>query len=606
MPQRTQIEAFRDEIFYRRNAGETNNEILQFLNDQLISRGDNPISIRTLKRQLSEWGQIQNARHKLEGYYEDICEMYLDGQEIASILDFINIRLDAQNDSRIGQSTLYLYLQKWGLNTRNQGIAITEPLIERVKYLYFNYGFSDQSIIRDLQREGYDINPWALRQIRYKHGMKRRARTDEEKQESLDRAIAFLQQDLRQSSAILGFGKGLLYQYVRQQAQVTVSQRRLYDFYRSVFPEEVANRRDGNFKQRGQFIVPGPNFLWSLDGYEKLKKFGFQIYGCIDAYSRCIIWFFIGRSATTSMSTLKQYLQAVQRLQMRPFFTRSDHGIETPLWAAAQAALAKAGPKKLKYTDSDGTSHFYAQGDRLDSCHLYGPSTRNVRIESWWRQLRRGATDRWITFFNELAGYAIFKENVVADQIAMYAIYGPIICDELATFVSLWNGHTIRNQTNRPNVKAGIPVDLYHTTEAANWGVQLSEDDDSPDQRLLHDMLDPLDEVDNERLLPQATEDWCNQRLKEIGFTARLDLEEDATRPFVNEFIQLRNMVELHQKMGNSPVLELTKISTGGAKEYERLLQRNFIPDSSLSGDPLPTAFFTQLNEASQDNEGLE
>jgi hypothetical protein len=87
------------------------------------------------------------------------------------------------------------------------------------------------------------------------------------------------------------------------------------------------------------------------------------------------------------MSTLKQYLQAVQRPQMRPFYTRSDHGTETPLWAAAQASLAKAGPKKLKYTDEDGISHYYEQGDRLDSCHLYGPSTRNVKIESWWRQL---------------------------------------------------------------------------------------------------------------------------------------------------------------------------------------------------------------------------
>jgi hypothetical protein len=36
----------------------------------------------------------------------------------------------------------------------------------------------------------------------------------------------FLHEDLQQSTAILGFGKGLLYQYVRQQAQLAVSQRR--------------------------------------------------------------------------------------------------------------------------------------------------------------------------------------------------------------------------------------------------------------------------------------------------------------------------------------------------------------------------------------------
>lgn len=112
---------------------------------------------------------------------------------------------------------------------------------------------------------------------------------------------------------------------------------------------------------------------------------------------------------------------------MRPFFTRSDHGTETPLWAAAQVALAKAGPKKVKYIDDDGIVHYYAQGDRLSSYYLYGPSTSNVRIKSWWRQLRRGATKRWIFFFNELLGYGLFRENTTADQIAIYAIYGSII-----------------------------------------------------------------------------------------------------------------------------------------------------------------------------------
>ena len=81
---------------------------------------------------------------------------------------------------------------------------------------------------------------------------------------------------------------------------------------------------------------------------------------------------------------------------MRPFFTRSDHGIETPLWVAAQATLAQAGPAKITYEDEAGVQHYYHQGNRIKSCHMYGPSTRNVRIESWWRQLRTGASDRWI------------------------------------------------------------------------------------------------------------------------------------------------------------------------------------------------------------------
>jgi hypothetical protein len=608
MPPRRQIEAFREAIEMRKNEGHSNDQIYAFLNEALVANGGSTVSFRTFKRQLSDWGLTASvpSHQKLQPLYEDICDLYYEGVSIQDILVNINSQLQLRNNVPISERTLYNQLERWGLNSRHKALEVSEDLINRVKYYFFNFGFSDLSILRDLQREGYsETNRWMIRRIRYCYGMKRRHRIPEEREETLNRAIEFLHQDLQQSTAILGFGKGLLYQYVRQQAQLAVSQRRLYDYYRSVFPEEVAGRRDGNFKQRGDFKVPGPNFLWSLDGYEKLKRFGFQIYGCIDAYSRCIIWFFIGRSATTSISTLKQYLQAVQRLQMRPFFTRSDHGVETPLWAAAQAALAKAGPKKLKYTDENGISHYYEQGDRLDSCHLYGPSTRNVKIESWWRQLRGGATDRWITFFNELAGYAIFRDNNLADQIAMYAIYGPIIRDELGRFVRLWNGHLIRNQPNRPNVRSGVPMDLYHTTEDPNWGVSLSQDDSSPDQQLLHNMLSPLEHIDIETLLPEETGAWCNQRLQEIGFEVRLDLEDDSKRPYADKFIQLRDLIESHQETGSLPILQLTPIATGGALEYERLLQRNYLADPSLSGDPLPIAFNAQIAEIQDEDLAL-
>ena len=30
--------------------------------------------------------------------------------------------------------------------------------------------------------------------------------------------------------------------------------------------------------------IQGPNFVWHLDGYDKLKPYGFAIHGCIDGY----------------------------------------------------------------------------------------------------------------------------------------------------------------------------------------------------------------------------------------------------------------------------------------------------------------------------------
>ena len=38
----------------------------------------------------------------------------------------------------------------------------------------------------------------------------------------------------------------------------------------------------------------GPNHLWDIDGYDKLKPFGFCIHGAIDGFSRRILWLDVG------------------------------------------------------------------------------------------------------------------------------------------------------------------------------------------------------------------------------------------------------------------------------------------------------------------------
>ena len=42
---------------------------------------------------------------------------------------------------------------------------------------------------------------------------------------------------------------------------------------------------------------PGPNFCWHIDiGYDKLKPYGFPIYGGIDGYSRKVLWLKVART----------------------------------------------------------------------------------------------------------------------------------------------------------------------------------------------------------------------------------------------------------------------------------------------------------------------
>ena len=53
---------------------------------------------------------------------------------------------------------------------------------------------------------------------------------------------------------------------------------------------EWVDRRLSKKLKRRQYRACGPNNTWHIDGYDKLKQFGFCIQGAIDGYSRRILW----------------------------------------------------------------------------------------------------------------------------------------------------------------------------------------------------------------------------------------------------------------------------------------------------------------------------
>ena len=125
--------------------------------------------------------------------------------------------------------------------------------------------------------------------------------------------------------------------------------------------------------------MPGPNYLWSIDGYCKLSFFGFEIYAAIDAYSRYITWIYVGISNRTAISILYQFLDTLATEKIQPRRIRSDRGTETPLIASAHYALMKQVDPELRFSD----------------CYWFGTSTSNQRIESWWGQLSGSCLFQW-------------------------------------------------------------------------------------------------------------------------------------------------------------------------------------------------------------------
>ena len=278
-------------------------------------------------------------------------------------------------DLSITERTLNRRLKEWGVSIYTKLAGI--DLLNRIQELFFN-GLNDTQILRTLKAEDHTITLEGVRRLRVEElNLKHRLRTEEEQEASNESTLSQLIDEL-QKGVIAGYGRGLLYAHF-QELGVQVSRDRLFAIYRTLVPDAVDRRTRNMQRHRGEYIVPGPNFVWSIDAYLKLSPYGIEVYAAIDAYSRYIVWIYIGISARTAISVLRQYLDTIEVLGQHPRFVRSDHGGETVLLASAHHQLQQIAQPDLEFRD----------------CYMYGTSTANQRIESWWNQLSKGLLFRW-------------------------------------------------------------------------------------------------------------------------------------------------------------------------------------------------------------------
>ena len=143
-------------------------------------------------------------------------------------------------------------------------------------------------------------------------------------------------------------------------------------------------RKNDLNRRRGEYITPGPNHCWSIDGYCKFEEFGIQIYAAIDAYSRNIVWLYVGVSGRTMVSVYRQFALALKSVKKAPKLIRSDKGKETIMAADAQYLHAR---------QTRGANCTFR------SCFIYGTSVANERIEAWWGQISKGQLNEWLVRF---------------------------------------------------------------------------------------------------------------------------------------------------------------------------------------------------------------
>ncbi|CAC5382645.1 unnamed protein product [Mytilus coruscus] len=92
-------------------------------------------------------------------------------------------------------------------------------------------------------------------------------------------------------------------------------------------PDGVARRSKGRLIRR-RYTTPGPNFVWHIDGYDRLKPFGFPIHGAIDGFSRRIMWLEVGPSNNNPKIIARYILDTVEQLGGCPQRCRCDLGTE--------------------------------------------------------------------------------------------------------------------------------------------------------------------------------------------------------------------------------------------------------------------------------------
>lgn len=183
--------------------------------------------------------------------------------------------------------------------------------------------------------------------------------------------------ELHSSGYNLGYRA--LWQKLIHSWNLKVKRSTVYYILRIADPEGVADRLAHRLRRR-EYKSPGPNFIWHLDGYDKLKQFGFPIHGCVCGFARKVIWLKVSDTNNDPRVTAHYFLTTVKKLGFVPTIIRSDGGKENTIIQSLQIALRQKHSDRLS-----GVNSF-----------ITGKSVHNQRIESFWGELRKHSMDFYI------------------------------------------------------------------------------------------------------------------------------------------------------------------------------------------------------------------
>lgn len=217
-------------------------------------------------------------------------------------------------------------------------------------------------------------------------------------------------------------------------------------------PVGVNIRRKHRLRRR-KYRSRGPGYVWHIDGHDKIKPYGFSIHGCIDGFSRKLIWLEVGPTNKEPDVIARYYLNAVS-LYGCPWILKADNGTEHSTIEPLHIAL--------RSLDTDE--------DTALSSFSYTTSPQNQRIEAYWSILKKDKIGWWKHFFEDLTDLDMFTNSPILKDCIRFCFL-PLIRSDLNSIKNDWNVHLIAASNNntgprgRPNTMFNLP----HLFDSENY-----------------------------------------------------------------------------------------------------------------------------------------
>eukprot|EP00794_Sanderia_malayensis_P007664 gene7664-8500_t len=237
----------------------------------------------------------------------------------------------------------------------------------------------------------------------------------------VENVIDAVQEELQGPGRLLGYRA--MHQKLRTTQNIKVPRHLVCNVIADLDPEGVERRCVKNKARKNKipFSAAGPNWLYSLDGHDKLmgyqnSTFPIAIYGCLDTFSRKIIFLFVWESNSNPVIIGQQYLNHLHHSKKLPNFIRLDRGTETGKLATIHAFL------RVQQGDTDDGTKFV----------IYGPSTSN-KIERWWKDLHERMEKFFKMQLNELLDRRDYDPHNMIDRKLLSFLFIPVIQRECYT-----------------------------------------------------------------------------------------------------------------------------------------------------------------------------